>query len=976
MGCVYESTIQKSTNNLNLAHLLTVPRRSVILSSGYVTTSDIIPDEISIFNKDSLNFHTIPTKEYPYYSPHHVSYSSTSAGNNKLQRITVEPNVESSWFFSSSKKPLIPPKVDKASSSSRMDGKPKMSSVDSSLAIPTTSVSIKLRILKEPELNWAAERCEFQPDFLIPKPVQDLEIQRKARLSLVTSQSICSRGGNYPENERRNWPLRYDYYSTCDYNEYEVVCLGELKKAPQRPESYYSWSIMQMCAYPLYLSATVAYTDVFENTNLFCEPTPFKDYAKIVTNVGMKMQSSNSLDRNLAVAICTKTDVIASLEELAEIPVFSDIPSVAEMKKFCENKNVNEATMTIWLGVLKTNIMRVRPILPLVSVSKLHGTATIANEDLVIFEDSHVFDRAPILTQSLNGVEGKLTSTFPSLIAPAVIRARAMPLTVHRQSLYDTSNLQALCYPIEVIECFCVDVCHAATAGSLRSKNLIGIQTEKCSESRTYIRDYIDSYWSEPIEEFMVLDIIDNLSSILFVTATISISSNLPLATACTVYQSSYGETQPYPVVPKVVLTGEHLKKNVDAVSLIKSNIVQLERNPFRIVSGIRSIAEASCCEILNSGTIIPSFQCTQHHAKLSVQAETSSDWLTLISPPVDTFWYFKLDTPQTQRRGISQPEKDLDITDAPDLERSATPLPILGKAKSYQLFLPDPNIIDQLAGSFVTDEEAKHSSSETDVTTISVDSENQVLVAESEMQNEDVLESTDLVLGSVKERKIKGERRVVIADPPATIVNVDSPSSSPSLRKRLGSFGKLISYQRPKHESPQRNKHPRPKSRDRSKSRKRREQREKDTEEDIKAIHELQNSVQSVSYLLDRRRAVGRSSYYGSGTSASYQGNNETDSSSLSASTNTERHRGRARERVVNTENTLSYSSIKEDRQRYSATSSSSIMPPNSQDTQGHGGSGIRNLLGVAQSWIFNHTSRSERSEDRSKSLLRKSLL
>ena len=104
MGRVYENSCQDSATNFKVAHLLTVPKRTVILSSWYFMTLHNIPGENYTSNEDGA-FHIIPTKEYPYYSPHHISYSSSSAATNKLQRITIEPAVESSWFFNSKIQP-------------------------------------------------------------------------------------------------------------------------------------------------------------------------------------------------------------------------------------------------------------------------------------------------------------------------------------------------------------------------------------------------------------------------------------------------------------------------------------------------------------------------------------------------------------------------------------------------------------------------------------------------------------------------------------------------------------------------------------------------------------------------------------------------------------------------------------------------------------------------------------------------------
>merc|ERR1712045_1053185 len=108
---------------------------------------------------------------------------------------------------------------------------------------------------------------------------------------------------------------------------------------------------------------------------------------------------------------------------------------------------------------------------------------------------------------------------------------------------------------------------------------------------------------------------------------------------------------------------------------------------------------------------------------------------------------------------------------------------------------------------------------------------------------------------------------------------------------------------------------------------RKREEKRIRE-EEDRQAISDLQNSVQNASYLLDRRRTVGKSTYYGMGSSSSYP----TNDSDISISA-PERNRGRARERL-STNDAITYSN-NEDHKRYS---NSSMLSSNSQDLQPNG--------------------------------------
>ena len=105
-----------------------------------------------------------------------------------------------------------------------------------------------------------------------------------------------------------------------------------------------------------------------------------------------------------------------------------DIPSdisPIEMKKFCQNKDVNESIVEIWIDVLKTRIIRLRPMNPLISIHEPLETANILDISELVLEDPVVFDQA----SSKSAPVPNLSSKYPSLMMPSVIRARAMPLT-------------------------------------------------------------------------------------------------------------------------------------------------------------------------------------------------------------------------------------------------------------------------------------------------------------------------------------------------------------------------------------------------------------------------------------------------------------------------------------------------------------------------------------------------------------------
>merc|ERR1711997_847190 len=94
---------------------------------------------------------------------------------------------------------------------------------------------------------------------------------------------------------------------------------------------------------------------------------------------------------------------------------------------------------------------------PLVSIEEPLCIANIYDVSMLILEDPVIFDQNASKSVPLPN----LSSKYPSLMMPSVVRARAMPLTVQRQPIKNLKELnQALSYPLEVTECVCVDAFH------------------------------------------------------------------------------------------------------------------------------------------------------------------------------------------------------------------------------------------------------------------------------------------------------------------------------------------------------------------------------------------------------------------------------------------------------------------------------------------------------------------------------------
>ena len=227
----------------------------------------------------------------------------------------------------------------------------------------------------------------------------------------------------------------------------------------------------------------------------------------------------------------------------------------------------------------------------------------------------------------------------------------------------------------------------------------------------------------------------------------------------------------------------------------------------------------------------------------------------------------------------------------------------------TFQLFMPDPEMMDRLGDTVKPVEPYKPPEPITEPPEADIEAAG----ASSDMR--------------ARSASIK---RVQIADPP-----VSGSQSPPKSRAKSGT--RIVSYQRPREAQAVTSRPPRA---ERSKSR---NTRAREAVNDRRALDSLTASMRNASEILERRRTEGSSRYV---------------EPSLSPSSHYE-SRGRTASRYQVP--TTSY--------RSSTTSASSTSEAGTASAS----TGLWGLLDMAQSWLTTHKSRRDRSEERSRYLIRK---
>ena len=154
------------------------------------------------------------------------------------------------------------------------------------------------------------------------------------------------------------------------------------------PEKYKTFMIQRMNFWPLYEVATCHLENTCQNFNLYCEPTPFKAWAKVSVHQQVICDNHKSDDkpdemaqREMHVASCQTATSNDNLTELVAIPdVVGDISKIQPLLV----KQKDPAKMLIWMEVFKRSVIKARPIRPFVKVCEMLPVAHCRYVNLIL----------------------------------------------------------------------------------------------------------------------------------------------------------------------------------------------------------------------------------------------------------------------------------------------------------------------------------------------------------------------------------------------------------------------------------------------------------------------------------------------------------------------------------------------------------------------------------------------------------------
>ena len=423
----------------------------------------------------------------------------------------------------------------------------------------------------------------------------------------------------------------------------------------------------------------------------------------------------------------------------------------------------------------------------------------------------------------------------------------------------------------------------------------------------------------------------------------------------------------------------------------------------FRKLAPMLQVAQALSNPPLIGFEPLPTYEYVQDIEEIpDIAIEESLKSKAISSDPVDSFWFFELDTPKEDKKKIldlsqlgatatvetsrsipsssSSPyvsaagsecaygsestygsesfRSSLDLLD----EEMPKDLPPIRAPGTFQLFMPDPEMMERIGeiqGSLQKPEVVDGA------TTISASVSKSQQLDDEDLQYEPTNQHLTIPGSNPKSEKSGLKRsgstkRVMIADPPISGSQSPPRGLSPTRPVRTDKQTKLVSYQRPK-ERPERSK---------SRNTRIREAISNPVNPsftDRKTMENLNASMRSASELLHRRRAEGTSRYvdpllYPAGglpTPGTY-----------------EQRRGRvpARYNPSDQGSNPPHHIYRSTPGQTAATSHTGA--DHSTDRTGQaGGPGLWGLFDMAQNWIMKPVkSRRDRSEEQSRSLMRKS--
>ena len=524
--------------SINLISLSALPSRKLVMTSNLIPVTRH-PQMLS--TEKGLPIFVLPSREYPYYA------RVPRAASEAVEKVKFAATVETTWFF--------PLKARPSTKAVRL----------------AKSERAACKLIEElPALQWAAERSEIDIDTRwretrpLPDDCRDWQVALKIR-NLVERFAAVT----------------------------EIIFKPELVEGVARyspPEAYNSWSVMRMCAYPLFVTAVNDSPTVLVMNNTYCEPRPFT----------AKARSLNALSKIFEGFVAEKQEVRVCHDsvELAEIPdVVGDIQDIK--KKLVSQSD--PAKVAIWIEVFKRSVLRARPVYPFVVITETLPTPTVSIVE-VFFEDAGAIPMKNIIETSVI-----VDRSFMARARPVVFHAVIVDLAHYGNKVINDLQLE--------------EVAEMKVGGKAVLPPM-----QKASENRDYIRNYAELQWNQPMETFLSFSGektgANPASSLKCFAQTILVA---PIGGIASV---------DHPVCEAV------------AAEFTRSAIGLISRSPFSLISKLLLVAESNLQRMLQHERVLPIYEFVQDiedQASVLRQDAGCRERIDWISPPVDVLWFFQV---------------------------------------------------------------------------------------------------------------------------------------------------------------------------------------------------------------------------------------------------------------------------------------------------------------------------------------------
>ena len=244
-------------------------------------------------------------------------------------------------------------------------------------------------------------------------------------------------------------------------------------------------------------------------TNIYCEPTPFKAWAREMSHVSndqfnldlLNQHNIKSSKDGLMVATIQTTTFVDNQVELVDIPdVVGDIAQIQPLLA----QQRDPAKMLIWMEVFKRSVIKARPLYPFVKITGMLPVACI--RQLQVFNDCTSFT--------------KIHCTIPTARAlTTVVSSRPVVQAVQPQQ----GQIQ---YSVQVVDPFMAEATHSYNPLAMKVRAIA--QREKAIESTEYIRNYVKSSWAQVLEEQEVVQW-DKAPALHYMSSKASVALYMPL---------------------------------------------------------------------------------------------------------------------------------------------------------------------------------------------------------------------------------------------------------------------------------------------------------------------------------------------------------------------------------------------------------------------------------------------------------------